>query len=202
MDRNNFIESILNSRDIEEKALKIIKEREEARFVESGYSLPTAMHRHLHHPSHSAITTTRSPSPTPPLLPLPLPISASQSQMIEQGEVTALRAHVNRLYDELQQFNLAHRDLEGKLNFRMQQVLSAEQAKTAAIIREEVKTTKIAALESQISRLQMELVDSITDNKVAVARYMVLESRLSERIIISHEDEAHHRLGYDRCKQS
>ena len=95
-------------------------------------------------------------------------------------ECQQLKQQNKRLMDDQEQLSYAKRDLEGKLQFRMNQVLSLEQDRSKTSLKETELTERLSVLEKQNSALRSDLVASNTELRVAMARVSSLEVRLKE----------------------
>jgi len=95
-------------------------------------------------------------------------------------ECKQLKQQNKRLMDDQEQLSYAKRDLEGKLQFRMNQILSLEQDRSKTSLKETELTERLSVLEKQNSALRSDLVASNTELRVAMARVTSLEMRLKE----------------------
>jgi chromosome segregation ATPase len=81
-----------------------------------------------------------------------------------------LRDQNRRLLDDQEQLSLARRDAEGKLRFRMRQVLELEHERTSFAMKEGEMLSQIGDLEEKWTSMCKELNDTKTEMKVLAAR--------------------------------
>ena len=91
-----------------------------------------------------------------------------------------LRDQNRRLLDDQEQLSLARRDAEGKLRFRMRQVLELEQERTSFAMKEGEMSSQIGDLEEKWTSMCKELNDTKTEMKVLAARNQILEETVAD----------------------
>lgn len=96
-------------------------------------------------------------------------------------ELSQIKLQNKRLLDDQEQLTYAKRDLEGKMQFRMNQVLELEQERSKNSLKETELTERLSILERQNNALRSDLVASNTELRVAMARNTSLEQRLKDQ---------------------
>ena len=107
--------------------------------------------------------------------------SARVEKEVCAQECLQLKHQNKRLLDDQEQLTLSRRDLEGKLQFRMNQVLGLEQERSKGSLKETELTERLSVLERQNNALRSDLVASNTELRVAMARNASLELRLQDQ---------------------
>ena len=107
-----------------------------------------------------------------------------QKSRTEAARVTndalTLRDQNRRLLDDQEQLTLARRDVEGKLRFRMRQVMELEQERTTFKSAQDEMTNKVDELQNRLSELTKELNENKTEMKVMEVRNQYLEEKVEE----------------------
>ena len=97
-----------------------------------------------------------------------------------QNDVLSLRDQTKRLIDDLEQMNAARRDAEGKLQFRMRQVIELEQKQLANFENEAKWNKKERELQHEMKKMHSQVAEARVEAKVAVTKSTVLENSLHE----------------------
>ena len=110
------------------------------------------------------------------------------------NDALTLRDQNRRLLDDQEQLTLARRDTEGKLRFRMRQVMELEQERTTYNSTQEEMTLKLSDMQNRMSEMSKELNDTKTEMKVMEVRNQYLEEKVQEAASSGVSIEAYRRI--------
>lgn len=96
------------------------------------------------------------------------------------NDALTLRDQNRRLLDDQEQLTLARRDTEGKLRFRMRQVMELEQERTSYSSTQEELTSRVNDMQNRMSEMSKELNETKTEMKVMEVRNQFLEEKVHE----------------------
>ena len=97
-----------------------------------------------------------------------------------KNDVLSLRDQNKRLIENLEQMNTARRDAEGKLQFRMRQVMELEQKQLVNTDNDSKLTLKVADLQQEMRKMQSIVAEAQVETKVANTKSTILEKSLQE----------------------